>query len=544
MSAPSPIDPSSKSSSQNRPSDSLFEETEHYFDSPFEGADSSAATSGHHQPGTTTSHKKEAAKKHGPETPGEHLNHQANVASAAPSGSAQSAAPRPSKARSGFWTLAALAVGIVAFWFLISELTTAASMQGSTVGNLIHLRAEVSGFVDEITTGEADEVTSGQTVARLSAEGIESQLERIEEVLALKRLEAEQVHSAIDEEIERLKLLHEISQRTEISLGLGIDELKIRLELATHLASELNRSVNRGSAKKFEFLEAESNRLRIAKQLEEQEAELSLQKLITANAAEGRHYHNGIVRSWLDELQLHAAKVATEIGQTEVEATTLRTTVAQSTVTTHREGRVFAIHHHAGSSVQPGDPIITLETDDRVWIIASFKYAEAEHIAYGDRAEINFPALDRSITGTVVAIGHNVISAVDADSPFLRLTPEEVLVKIEPDVAIDEVRSGISAKVRIRTHPFDLIGWVSNLFGSSNEAGDEPSEEPVNSQALEPDADLNDSEKVTAPPATEPTKTPTPKKLPPEALEPIPAPDADPGQEIPAPRNPFDFSQQ
>ena len=538
----SPSDPSSKPASQNRPGESLFEETEHYFGNSPSTENVAAVTNGHHQPSTTAADRNHAGQQPNPETLGEHLNYQTSTASAAPSETAQAAAPRPSNGRSGFWTLVALAVGVVAVWFLVSELTTAASMQGSTVGNLIHLRAEVPGMIDEITIGEADEVAPGQTVAHLSAKGIESQLERIEEVLDLKRLEAGQVQSAIDEEILRLRLLHEISQRTEVSLSLGIDELKIRLELATHLANELNGSVNRGSAKKFEFLEAESNRLRTAKQLEEQEAELDLQKLITVNAAEGRHYHNGIVRNWLDELQLHAAKVATEIGQTEVEAATLRTTVAQSTIATHREGRVFAIHHPAGSSVQPGDPIITLETDDRVWIIASFKYAEAEDIAYGDRAEIDFPALDRNITGTVVAIGHNVISAVDADSPFLRLTPEEVLVKIEPDITIDEVRSGISAKVRIRTHSINPLGWISNKFASFNSDEESVSEDPPTEPPTESDTDIETEDSTDEPPA-EPTKNSVAKKMPPEALEPIPAPDADPGEEIPTPKNPFDFSQ-
>ena len=467
-------------------------------------------------------------------------------ASAAPTPEAHAAAPKPSRRNSALWTVTALIVGIFAIYFLISELTTAASMQGTTVGNLINLRAVTPGVVSAVDVNEAADIETGQVIARLDAAGLGMQLQRIEEILELKRLEADQVARAIDEEKQRLELLHEISRRNETMLGMEIEELDIQLELASKLASELNGSVRRGSAKNFEFLEAESSRLRGAKRLEEKRSELELQKLITENAAQGRHYHAGVVRSWLDELQLHAAKVATEIGQTQLEATTLRTTVDQSTIAAHRAGRVFAVHHHPGSSVQAGDPIVTLETDDRVWIIASFKYAEAENIAYGDRATIKFPALDDSITGTVVAIGHNFISATDADSPFLRLTPEEVLVKIEPDGDVDNLRSGISAQVHIRTSNLNPVAWIGSLvntFGSK--------EKPATAPEELADADSDSEAASTEPPQVEttPASLPLPAN---EAQTPNTKP-TEPGHPVVAPiepeaiapmDSPFDFSQQ
>ena len=478
-----------------------------------------------------------------------HSHHGTASPSAVPSVEAQQGAPTTrasSNGRSTLWTIAALVVGGFAVWFLVGELTTASSLQGATVGNLIHLRAGVPGTVSDIAIGEATQVEAGQVIARLDSEGIEAQLARTEDVLNLKRLEAAQVSSSIVEEKQRLELLHEISQRTETHLDLEIQEQEIQLELATKLASELKGSVRRGSAKEFEFLEAESRRLRVATQLKEKEGELDLQKLITSHAAEGRHYHAGVVRTWLDELQLHAAKVATEIGQTEVEAATLRTLVDQGTIATHRAGRVFAVHHHPGSSVQAGDPLVTLETDDRVWIIASFKYTEAEHIAYGDRAEIEFPALDRSIFGTVVAIGHSVISATDAASPFLRLTPEEVLVKIEPDSSIDELHSGISAQVKVHTSGFDPLGWVSSRFRRSKPDQEAPAV-PTSLASDQAPVEENESESPSdsastgppAPPSFPEAEKAATSKTPPTTEQPRPT-----AEPLPPMNNPFDFSQQ
>ncbi len=461
--------------------------------------------------------------------------------SAAPTSEAQAAGPKPSRRSSVCWTVTALVVGVFAIYFLVSELTTAASMQGTTVGNLINLRAVAPGVVSEVDVDEAADIETGQVIARLDAAGLDTQLQRIEEILDLKRLEADQVARAIDEEKQRLELLHEISKRSETMLGLEIEELDIQLELSSKLASELDGSVRRGSAKKFEFLEAENSRLRLAKRLEEKHGELDLQKLITENAAQGRHYHAGVVRSWLDELQLHAAKVATEIGQTQLEAATLRTTVDQSTISAHRGGRVFAVHHHPGSSVQAGDPIVTLETDDRVWIIASFKYAEAEDIAYGDRATIDFPALGESIRGTVVAIGHNVISATDADSPFLRLTPEEVLVKIEPDGDVDNLRSGISAQVHIRTSSLNPFAWMGSLAETfrSSEKPNTPLEELTEADieaASSEEALLDETpDALPLPGGDEP-----PAEKPREQSHPVVAPIK--SDTIPPMDSPFDFS--
>ena len=537
----SPPDP--KSSSSNRENESPFEATEHSLAGENRGHET---TNGHHHPGPSAPLSAEAAQGT-PEPFGSHRNRgktTAAPANAVPDEQARAAASGTSNLRPRLWTVAALIVGLLGLFVLFRELTTATSLQGSTVGNLIQLRAVLAGTVDEVTTREGDDVIVGQTVARLGASGADARLHRIEDVLTLKRLEADQVEQAIEEERQRLRLLHEISQLSETTLQLGIDERKIRLDLATRLATELQGSVNRGSAKKLEYLQAENNRLRIAKQLEESQAALELQRLITTNAAQGRHYHDGVVRSRLDELQLHSTKVATEIGQTEVEAATLRATVHQSAVTAHRDGRVVAVHRSAGSPVQPGDTLVTLETDDRVWIIASFSYAEAEDIAYGDRAEIDLPALGRSVSGTVAAIGHNVISAIDADSPFLRMTPEEVLVKIEPDETIDEVRSGISAKVRIHTHSFDPFGWISKKFADLGSAREDPAAGTDASREKPAQGDPRD-ERI-APIAPEPVPAdraapPAPKKAPPEAVEEaIPPPP--PGEEIPPMNHPFDFS--
>jgi len=463
-------------------------------------------------------------------------------ASATPDAEAKAAAPRPSRRNSALWTITALIVCVFAIYFMIGELTTAASMQGSTVGNLINLRAVAPGVVSEVPVKESTDIETGQTIARLDAAGLDTQLQRIEEILDLKRLEADQVARAIDEETQRLELLHEISQRSETMLSLEIEELDIQYELASRLTSELEGSVRRGSAKKFEFLEAESNSLRIAKRLEEKRSELELQKLITANASQGRHYHAGVVRSWLDELQLQAAEVATEIGQTQLEAATLRTTVAQSTITAHRAGRVFAVHHQPGSSVQAGDPIVTLETDDRVWIVASFKYAEAEDIAYGDRATIKFPALDESITGSVVAIGHNVISATDADSPFLRLTPEEVLVKIEPDTDVENLRSGISAQVHIRTSSLNPLGWIDSLAESFRSKDIAETEKLTGADDTASTTDEPSIDEIPGPMPGPSQNEQPPAEKPREQSQPVVAPiGPDP---IPPMDSPFDFSQK
>lgn len=441
---------------------------------------------------------------------------------AVPAAAAQSVAPVPPplSRRPAFWTAIALVIGVLTVMFLFNELTTATSLQGATVGNMINLRAVAPGVVSEVSVDEAGRIEAGQVIARLDASGLDTQLQWLEEILDLKRLEATQVASAIDEERLRLKLLHEISRRSETRLGMEIEELEIQLELASALVGEVNGSASRGSAKRFEFLGAESSQLRTAKRLEEKHGELELQKLITSNAAEGRHYHDGVVRSWLDELQLHAAKVATEISETELEAAKLRTEVALSTITAHRGGRVFAVHQHPGSSVQAGDPLVTLETDNRAWIIASFKYAEAEDIAYGDRATIDFPALGDSITGSVVAIGRNVISATDADSPFLRRTPGEVLVEIEPDAAVDQLRSGISAQVSIRTSSLDPVSWIGSLLKPSRSSDN-------------PDKDTK-PEPVISPQVAD--------EKPVEPARPKPAP---PGNDTIAPMDsPFDFSHR
>lgn len=387
-----------------------------------------------------------------------------------PTPNPEDAAPRPPSnevpqerrnfARANFMLVVGLVVAGFAVIFVIHEMMTATSLQGATLGNLIHVRAAAPGTVSDVAFKENTVVRAGDTVMTLDPLSLKEQLSRLDDVAKAKTAEADRIDRSIAEEKERLTLLFEVAKRTLTMMEQQVEGTSVEVALATELSKEMETSYRRGSAKKFEYLEVESRRLRADKQLEEQKTALNLQKLVTEHAEKGRIYHDGEIRSLLDELEVQAATVQTELGQIEYEKAVLGAQLAQTDIRAHRPGNVYAVHQQAGSSVQPGDTLMTLETDDKVFIIASFKADEAQNIAYGDHAEIRIPALAESVGGIVRAIGQTALGSLDADSPFLRLTSEEVLVKIEPERDLPGLRTGLRANVRVRTTPMNPLAWL------------------------------------------------------------------------------------
>ncbi len=361
--------------------------------------------------------------------------------------------PKP-HALTAVWLILICAFSVAAIWFVGREFGSATSLQAVSMGNLVHVRAEAPGLVKDVFTDTQRPVKPGDLLLELDPSSLREQLDQLETVRALKEAEVAQLNRGITEEKKRIALLHDISAREERMIGLEIDRLKLQSELTAERAAELKGSFGHGSANRFEFIEAESQRLQAAKNLEEKEHQLELQKLITQNAAEGRYYHDGEVRRVLDDLEVQQAAIATQLGEISLQTSELRSRLQQTSIRATREGEVFAVHYLPGASVQAGDPLVTLETGDKLWVLASFQYNEAEQIAYGDQAEVTFPSVGRTLHGVVRAIGHEALGALDANSPFLRLTPEEVLVKVELSERPSNLRPGMTAHVRIGTFHF------------------------------------------------------------------------------------------
>lgn len=114
-----------------------------------------------------------------------------------------------------------------------------------------------------------------------------------------------------------------------------------------------------------------------------------------------------------------------------------------------------------GQHVDPGSAILSLVSDKNVWIEANFKETELENLYAGQPVDITIDAYpDHHWNGTVDSLGaatgseYSVLPPQNATGSWIKVVQRvPVRVKLQTDEADPILRAGMSASVRIDTHP-------------------------------------------------------------------------------------------
>ena len=175
---------------------------------------------------------------------------------------------------------------------------------------------------------------------------------------------------------------------------------------------------------------------------------------------------------------------------------------------------------------------------------ADSPFEATEHYFAGDQTKDYEATNDHHHPGPAAPVAPEAEGSGDSFGKHLqRHTAPGIQAPTEPNRTAAHkpgMRSGISAKVRIRTHSFDLIEWISKKFSRSDADADEPPAHQL--KRAEDTATINFGSDSTepAPGRSGSDLAQPPRKAPPEAFEEaIPPPH---GEEIAPMNHPFDLN--
>jgi len=127
---------------------------------------------------------------------------------------------------------------------------------------------------------------------------------------------------------------------------------------------------------------------------------------------------------------------------------------------------VRSVYKLPGEQVKTYEPIMALEVPNRGYVIARYKFRDAEYISIGDEAEVYIPALNVAVPGKVVAVGKVSLFSgnklQESEEYALRDLPVKVaLAKIPPGLSY-----GMRVEVKLRVRHFRpyVFRYFARLF--------------------------------------------------------------------------------
>jgi membrane fusion protein len=258
-----------------------------------------------------------------------------------------------------------LALALLAF-SMWGQITRKARLPGLLVptGGLIQVVAPQAGILDEWMVAEGDSVSPGQTLARISLErhtasGEAHMLSRIAMEQRRSSLEAElrvidqqtrQRHDALSDRIRSLAAEERQAQTDLQTAAQRVQLAQQNLQRFQELASSGFVSAVQAQERREQLLDLQvrqSNAQRQVQALQREQHSLVAEQ--AQNASSGQSSRQQVQRA------------LTSLGQEVIEADARQAVLLKAS----RAGRVSAVAVQPGHSVQPGQPVLSLVTEDQ-----------------------------------------------------------------------------------------------------------------------------------------------------------------------------------
>ena len=323
---------------------------------------------------------------------------------------------------------------IVVIYLVIRESHTVMSAEAFWGGSIVTVVAPREGIIKEISVREGQKVKPGDLLCLIANAELE------EGIMRLKAL--------IDAKIKEIKLLRNLIDITKTSLSLQtrkeliesrIKKIKRLLESAKNKLQRYQRLYFSGYIPRGKLDKIQMEVWNLESELEEEEIQLK-----NLNRGDFRIENIGV------DLQREEAKLReleAEYNKLLVEskASILRATIG---------GKIRSIYKLPGEQVKKYEPILAIEAPQKGYIIARYKFRDAEYISVGDEAQVYFPSLNIVVPGKVVAIGKVTLFTANKLQESEEYALKDLPVKIALMRIPNNLTYGMRAEVRLKIKHF------------------------------------------------------------------------------------------
>ncbi len=356
--------------------------------------------------------------------------------------------------RMSFYLLLAFLLVMIIFLMLYQR-SNVQSVQASLRGQTIEVTAPVQGRITEVLVTEGSLVEVGDPLFALDDESARIELEALQSAVESEALLVDQTRDALREAQSLVSgsPSDDIVEPTVIRQGVdpaAIQASRARLEAATIQATQAaeeavraERLFSGGAMTRGAYEEVQS---------EAREAEAMRQARVADLAAVrggGRTYSSGGGSRGTQRLsnQLRLLDLQRDLNKQEQQLREAQTAferaaegVQQARVVAQSSGVVSTLIRNAGSYVEGGNAVMTIETDVRPFVLAYFPFREARLIKTNAAASVRFPAAGEAVSGHVVAVGQLALGETGTGKI---LTDQQALIPVR--ILLDELPEGVSS---------------------------------------------------------------------------------------------------
>ncbi len=356
--------------------------------------------------------------------------------------------------RIAFYLLLAFLLLMIIFLMLYQR-SNVQSVQASLRGQTIEVTAPVKGRITEVLVAEGSIVAVGDPLFALDDESARVELEALQSAVESEALLVDQTRDALREAQALVSgsPSDDFVEPTVVRQGVdpaAIQASRARLEAATIQAAQAAEEAVRaerllagGAMTRGAYEEVQS---------EAREAEAMRQARaadLTAVRGGGRTYTSGgnsrgnqrlSNQLRLIDLQRDLTKQEARLREAQLSFERAAEGVQQARVVAQSGGVVATLVRNAGSYVEGGSAVMTIETDARPFVLAYFPFRESRLIQTNAAATVRFPAAGESVAGHVVAIGQLALGETGTGKI---LTDQQALIPVR--ILLDELPQGVSS---------------------------------------------------------------------------------------------------
>lgn len=390
-----------------------------------------------------------------------------------------------------FYVLVAAALGAAGF-FVWREFSYVYSLRGTVMGDLVQYRSPDQGTIRRIFVKDGDRVVEGQPLYVLNHDSYDQQLAQLRIWKDQAEGEVKAAQEAIDEEATRAKLYTRAAQSKLEMLQFQRTGLLAQLETANGILGREKNLYDAALVPKETFDIAQGNAGQLSAQLQQIDAQISLQNLVIEQSKENRFLStsDGVsftgmglstaglgsgaasggsslaifdIKGNMPTLRTELAGRRTTVAQIGAQCAALEAAIARCEVKALGSGVVNHVNRRDGDSVVNADYVLSITADadsERTYVAARFTAEDARFIAYGMTCEIVSLTRNKTFVGKVDAIDSG-LGQRGSLAPDEETMPDELVVKFELAPGV-HLRGGESVFVKLR-RGFTLAGLLEKF---------------------------------------------------------------------------------
>lgn len=360
--------------------------------------------------------------------------------------------------RAVFYLLIAMVALSVVGFIVYNTFSKARSIRGEVSVGLVDSAPEMPGFLTKVAVDEGEAVSEGQLLYSLDDRDLVREIEDIRHEISIDKEELEYLYVLLKEEAKSMGLYRKAAVHEAERYRAQLAGIEASIEVARKEFERAETLIETGVISRSLWEERRETLLNLRSRRKAVTEQLSLAEENIRSSEDGKYLSDGKTRGEMRELEAKVRIQEKVIQRKQLQLAQSVAELEKTRVLSTVDGTVYAVKRLPGTFLRPGESVLTLlATEATPWVLARFTFEEAERLSPGVQARVYFPALDAACTGVIKALGPHAMASGGVRSLDVKVSQNEVPVKVMLLDPPESLAPGIGAVVTIDTQWFTAL---------------------------------------------------------------------------------------